>query len=390
MSSDFNFDDEALKAALKRIYNEDFNPMTQIEENLFGEFWNKLNEAAGKGLGKITPVDTDVEFYRELQYNNGVFAAFKVHRMQNDMAAKLLDENGELKPFKQWLNDVQTIADHQVVQWFGTEYDTAVKRAHLAAEWKQFEREADVLPNLEWIKSTSITPGEDHRIFWGTVRPIHDAFWELHKPGDRWGCKCGLRSTDKKPTPVNNLPSGKADEPAAGLGNNPAADGKLFSSLHPYFTDHYGSKKNILLESDKLMTKYSREEVRKHFQKELKGKSLMLQASKGPAKTISVSHQDIKTITGKPHKYNYMKNTCCYWLPQILKKAEYLGWSPDMKGAAVPGHGDVKNWHYYRFRLNNEDSFLVIKERMNGEFRIHAIQDKEHFKENKLKNPFEH
>jgi hypothetical protein len=198
-----------------------------------------------------------------------------------------------------------------------------------------------------------------------------------------------LRSTDKKPTPVNNLPSGKADEPAAGLGNNPAADGKLFSASHPYFTDHYGSKKNILLESDKLMSKYSREEVRKHFQKELKGKSLMLQASKGPAKTISVSHQDIKTITGKPHKYNYMKNTCCYRLPQILEKAEYLGWSPDMKGAAVPGHGDVKNWHYYRFRLNNEDSFLVVKERMNGEFHIHAIQDKEHFKENKLKNPFE-
>ncbi|KAA6351232.1 hypothetical protein EZS27_001378 [termite gut metagenome] len=363
--------------------------MTQIEENLFGEFWDKLNEATGKGFGKTVSVDPDVEFYQELKYNNGVFAAFKVHRMQNDMAARLLDENGELKPFEQWLNDVQTIADHQVEQWFRTEYDTAVKRAHIAAQWRQFQREAGVLPNLEWIKSTSITPGEDHKIFWGVVRPIMDDFWNRHKPGDRWGCKCGLRATDKKPTPVNNLPAGEADEPAAGLNNNPATDAKLFSPSHPYFTDHYGNKKNILLESDKLMTKYSRDEVRKHFQKELKGKSLMLQASKGPAKTITVSHQDIKNITGKPHKYNYMKNTCCYWLPQLLKKAEYMGWSPDIKNNNTPGHTDAKNWHYYRFTLNGEDSYLTVRENLKGELRIHSIQDNDHFKAYKIKNPFE-
>jgi hypothetical protein len=37
------------------------------------------------------------------------------------------------------------IADHQVYQWLQTEYDTAVIRAHQAADWKQFEREKDIL-----------------------------------------------------------------------------------------------------------------------------------------------------------------------------------------------------------------------------------------------------
>ena len=61
-----------------------------------------------------------------------------------------MDSNGNLKPFEQWLKDVQPIASHQCRSWFQTEYDTAVIRAHQAADWKQFERERDVLPNLKW------------------------------------------------------------------------------------------------------------------------------------------------------------------------------------------------------------------------------------------------
>lgn len=99
--------------------------------------------------------------------NNAVFAAFKVHRAQNDMAALLLDKNGSLKPFEQWVKEAMPIADHQMVHWLRTEYDTAVIRAHQAADWRQFEREKDVLPNLKWMPSTSIHPGSDHRIFWG-------------------------------------------------------------------------------------------------------------------------------------------------------------------------------------------------------------------------------
>ena len=76
--------------------------------------------------------------------------------MQKDIAAKMSDENGVLKQFNQFLNDVKPITDHQCKRWLKTEYDTAVIRAHQAADWKQFEREAYILPNLGWMKSTSI------------------------------------------------------------------------------------------------------------------------------------------------------------------------------------------------------------------------------------------
>lgn len=238
-----------LRRALLNIYSNDFHPATDIEVNLFNELWAKFNEAANKGFGESEAADPDDGFRAALLRNNAVFSAFKVHRMQNDMARLLLDSNGNLKPFEQWKNEVMPIASHQCGAWLRTEYDTAVLRAHLAADWQQFEREKDVLPNLRWMPSTSIHPGEDHRLFWNTVRSIDDPFWDEHRPGDRWNCKCGLSSTDDPVTPVVDITNNN-DKAQKGLENNPAKDAKLFSDNHPYITNAFkGAKKAV----DKLM-----------------------------------------------------------------------------------------------------------------------------------------
>ncbi|MBQ6377613.1 MAG: hypothetical protein IJJ56_02305 [Prevotella sp.] len=209
--------------------------MTDIEQNLFHEFLRTFNTAADQGFSKS--VDPDDDFRAAIRHSNAVFSAFKTHRLQNDMAARLLDESGDLKPFKQWKKDVQGIASHQCNAWLRTEYDTAVIRARQAADWKQFERERDVLPNLKWLPSTSLHPGEDHRPLWGTILPIGHPFWSQHRPGDRWNCKCDLTSTDEPPTPVPSVAAAEqpVNSPHRGLDNNPGTDGALFSDSHPYF-----------------------------------------------------------------------------------------------------------------------------------------------------------
>ena len=233
--------------------------MTDIEINLFNEICDRINEAARKGLDESGAVDPDDDFRAAILRNNEVFVAFKVHRMQNDMARLLLDSNGNLKPFEQWRKEVMPIASHQVGQWLRTEYNTAVLRAHQAADWQQFEREKDVLPNLRWMPSTSVNPGKDHMVFWGTVRPIDDPFWNEHRPGDRWNCKCDLSSTDD---PVTEIPDfTKKDNPHPGLDNNPGKDGKLFSDTHPYIANAYpGAKKAVERLMGKLDTVREAEE----------------------------------------------------------------------------------------------------------------------------------
>lgn len=225
--------------ALRNIYRRDFDPKGDIEPLLFRELLKVFDRAAGEGFAQ-SAFDPEEAFRNAIRSSNAVFSAFKVHRMQNDMARMLIDSNGDLKPFEQWKNDVQGIASHQCERWLQTEYDTAVLRAHQAADWQQFEAEKDVLPNLKWMPSTSLHPGEDHRIFWGTVRPVDDPFWTRHRPGDRWNCKCSLSSTDE---PVTALPKeiGRGDNPQPGLDNNPGKDGRIFSDSHSYFPKSCGA-----------------------------------------------------------------------------------------------------------------------------------------------------
>ena len=126
---------------------------------------------------------------------------------------------------------VMGITSHQCRQWLRTEYDTAVKRASLAADWQRFEEEKDVLPNLRWVPSTAAEPNAEHMAYWNTVLPISHPFWSQHKPGDRWGCQCSLEATDE---PVTNTPT-SIDHASPGLDNNPGRDGRIFSESHPYF-----------------------------------------------------------------------------------------------------------------------------------------------------------
>lgn len=174
-------------------------------------------------------------FVQELRSNTEVFAAFKAHRMGRDMASQLLDKDGNVKPFRQFKQDTEGIVDHHVNAWLRTEYDTAIKRAHRAAEMRQFIDERDVFPNIEWLPSTAVNPREAHKPFYHHIWPVEDPFWEEHKPGDEWGCQCGWQSTDDPVTDNAGLGDGGIAPPSRGLGGNPAKTGQIFTDDHPYF-----------------------------------------------------------------------------------------------------------------------------------------------------------
>lgn len=248
VESSFSFDDEALKIALKRIYEKDVDVMNDIEENIFNAVFETMSGAVDEGFGVPEGTDPDAAFYKALKEDTAVFAAFKTHRWQNDIAGQLLDEKGRLKPYEQFRRDVDDMVNPQhKEQWLRTEYDMAISRARQAADWQQFIQEKDILPNLEWVESTSITPGQDHMIFWGMIAAIDDPCWNEHRPGDRWGCKCGLRSTDEPCTEKPDVPvAAKENDPAPGLKGNPGVTGELFSKDHPYMTDTYkGAEKAV-------------------------------------------------------------------------------------------------------------------------------------------------
>lgn len=228
--------EEQLRKALLRIFDPAFNPTDEICPELFKAIDQLLRSGIGEAMAKYDNLPKAL--VDKVMLNADVFSAFKVHRAQNDMARLLRTDDGGLRSFKEWSDLVQPIASHHVGAWLRTEYDTAVLRSEQAAQWQQFLDEADVLPNLEWIPSTSVTPGADHQVFWGTILPVNDPFWNEHRPGDRWNCKCTLQATDKAvvPPPIDQS---KANDPQPGLDKNPGKDGEIFSKTHPYIANAY-------------------------------------------------------------------------------------------------------------------------------------------------------
>lgn len=156
--------------------------------------------------------------------------------MQNEVAARLIDGRGKLKSFDRWKEDVRGITNHFVGSWLRTEYNTAVIRAHQAADWQHFIDEADVYPNVRWMPTTSPNQDPLHRQYWESklTLPVNHPFWDEHHPGERWNCKCMLKQTDE---PANDsvIKDFYQVAPQKGLENNPGKDGSLFSDSHSYF-----------------------------------------------------------------------------------------------------------------------------------------------------------
>lgn len=217
---------------------EGFDVENSIEPTMWQELTKIMNEATAKGLSKGEfSIDHNKGFLEAVKHANEVFAAFKTHAMGKSMASKLLDDNGHLKSFDKWMKDISSISSHHVGSWLKTEYNTAVLRAHNAADWRSFIENKDIMPNLRWMPTTSPDAEAVHRGYWEKklTLPVEHPFWNKHHPGDRWNCKCSLESTDDPASPDDILDDLPIEPAQRGLENNPGKDGKMFNDTHPYF-----------------------------------------------------------------------------------------------------------------------------------------------------------
>lgn len=239
------FTPELMARLLADIFARKFNVEDEIYPELYEAARDTFRRAMEEGYPMEETEDADRLFHEALKNDADVFAAFRTHRMQNDIASQLLDEDGRLKEFRQFREDAESVIGTYNNHWLRTEYDTAVLRARYAADWKRFSRNADILPNLKWMPTTSADPDVFHMEYWriGLTLPKTHPFWKNHHPHDRWGCKCDLEETDD---PVTGIIPEVDYKPSPGLENNPGLEPELFSHTHPYYENTYpGAEKAV-------------------------------------------------------------------------------------------------------------------------------------------------
>ena len=221
--------DELVNKALINIFSN-----TKITEGIEPNLWklkrDTLNKAVDEGFGIVDYDSPDFGFVQQLKHNNDVFSAFAVHDQTAKLQAQLVDADNRLKSFSQFKKDTAGIIaeGHRHTR---TEYNTAIKRARSAAQFKQFQRTAHLYSNITWTPSRAAIPDAVHRGYWGTTLPISHPFWLSNFPGSRWNCKCGWEVTDAE---VTKEPAEKV-KPVPGLDENPVQSGSIFSQSHPHF-----------------------------------------------------------------------------------------------------------------------------------------------------------
>ena len=363
------FTPELMARLLADIFAGKFDEGREIYPALYEACRDTFRRALDEGYPLPEGADDAETLFREaLRSDADVFAAFRTHRMQNDIASQLLDEDGKLKEWRQFREDAEAVIGTYNNHWLRTEYDTAVLRARQAADWKSFERNADILPNLKWMPTTSAEPDLFHREYWriGLTLPISHPFWKSHHPGDRWNCKCSLEATDE---PVTGSIPDAGYKPSPGLENNPGTDGKLFSPSHPYYEKAYpGAEKAVI----KLR--------RKEIQQEASALKEQTFRNEGLERDIHITGRGIKEWLNQPHEFYSAKNELLLSMDKLIKTAEYLGYGQDKHDASIKAH-------LLEITIEGKKSWIIVREFSPERVEVHSISDSKKIKDIITKKP---
>lgn len=409
----FTFGADIIDDAIKALHRDGkFKPelLNQNEGRaLIGENFRILSDAIDKGTTRAETQglkhEIPAELTAALKDNAYIFSSFKAYHTLQEAGVSLMGANGGIKPFEQFSKEAADVFKKQGLN-LRAEYQYSVQTAQAVARWHDIEADGDRY-DLQYrtVGDGAVRP--EHAAMDGTTLPPSDPFWSKYYPPNDWGCRCSAVQVRKGKYPLSDSKAANAaadeatnDDKKKIFRFNAGAQKKIFPDKHPYLPKGCGDCKTglkLVFDSksaickacqniDAAKVKISRDYVRNHFKNVLQGGEKTYQVNNGAVKDITVSYQDIKNITGKPHAFPYARNMAAYYLPKVAQQGKYLGSSPDAKGTDAKGHTNVAKWHYIEFPFLGKKSVLIIKEYADGTQRAHTIQDGEHFEPAKIKN----
>lgn len=146
-----------------------------------------LAKGIERGIEEEQPSEAMIDSLRE---SVGVFSGFKTFHEMKEASGLLLDENGILKPFEQFSNDVQKINDAYNKHYLRTEYAFAVRSAEAAAHWEDQQDDGDGRYLLQYRTAGDSKVRPAHRALNGITLPASDPFWDKYTPPNSWNCRC--------------------------------------------------------------------------------------------------------------------------------------------------------------------------------------------------------
>lgn len=399
--------DKLLQEALDEVYNNEKEGREQpvVSEPLF-----KLsNDALQQGINSVFSEPEfgkkNEEFINEFRHNTAVFSAFKNHRQTEDIVALLYDDEGNLRSFREFRKLALKVSKDYNINWLQTEYNTAVRAARSAVNYRKALETKHLYPNLEYIESTASVQREEHLEYVGTILPIEHPWWDTHMPPSAWNCACSVRPTNKD---VTEVPPADLVNPV--FKNNPGKTAQMINMKeHPYIKGvcpyfdkckrrtSGGNFKSLLQLSDeenppvipqcgickmaadaeerarKKRRKLKDKEIREWAKENIPEYGLRIEADNFVSGEIHVNRRSVNDIASH-FTENHLKDLSKD-IHVIIKKAQFLteaGLNPERHNYINKVNRGVTGYRYYKLFHNGLNLRLNVEIR-NGKEHVYML-----------------
>lgn len=153
--------------------------------------------------GSFRQVEMSEAMRKRLERSNYVFSGLKTFHELNEAFPSLLDENGNRKTFKRFLNDVRKIDETYNSNYLRAEFNFVQASAEMAAKWERFMQDGDRY-YLQYRTAGDAKVRPTHAEMAGITLPASDPFWEEFYPPNGWGCRCSVVQVRKSKYPATD------------------------------------------------------------------------------------------------------------------------------------------------------------------------------------------
>lgn len=224
------------KDAILQLYDGKITP-EQLHGGLLQliaqELWQGVSIGFDTDLSKHDEQSQHYRMVKALRTNVYVFSGFKTYQQLKEASLLMVDADGNIKPFTQFLKDVQGINKNYNVNYLRAEYDNALVSAQMAAKWEDFEALANDFPLLKFVATIDDRTTAICESLNGLTKPFDWPGWNKYMLPLHWGERSNIiQIADGDISDVNetDLP-----EPPKMFANNVGKTGIIFPETHPYF-----------------------------------------------------------------------------------------------------------------------------------------------------------
>lgn len=203
-----------------------------------------ISETAGVYLQALDDssiqYEIPAEMRQSLEQDIFIFSGFKTYHQLKEASELLRDEQGRVKSFNQFYQDVSAIRKKYNRNWLHAEYNFAVSSAQMASHWAEYQQDEE-MANLQYRTALDDKVRPEHAALEGVTLPMSDPFWDTAFPPNGWNCRCHVIPVLKEDFPLSNSQRAQDafDDMTQGKASifryNPGKEGVIFPPHHPYY-----------------------------------------------------------------------------------------------------------------------------------------------------------